>query len=240
MPTDGKRDLWRDHRSGEDASSGDSGFQFYLPQPAVSGAVIGRLAHLDPRCGRRCGRRDGAGHADAPDPDDGGLVRARQLFPYRARRDQAGPGRRALCLAAEHRDQLRLLGKSIDGLPGPPTPGNIINVTKTGSVDGTGTGASRPLLDSGQLRRRAGDRCPFAASTRRMTADSTRVDGGIPVVTVSADVTYPSLLGSLASIRRLLRPRQQRSGGDRPMTALLPPVSISARTARPSLRSCCR
>lgn len=80
----------------------------------------------------------------------------------------------------------------------PDAQANIINVTKTGSVDGTGTGR----FASGFWTAGSCAAAPVSVSIR--CVDKTEyggfyagLDGDIPVVKVSADVTYPSLLGTL-------------------------------------------
>jgi hypothetical protein len=75
---------------------------------------------------------------------------------------------------------------------------NIINVTKTGSVDGTATGR----FASSFWVACPGSAQPVTVSYRCVSkADYggiyTSLDGDIPVVTVSADVKYPSLFASL-------------------------------------------
>ena len=80
----------------------------------------------------------------------------------------------------------------------PDAETHIVNVTKTGSVDGTATGR----FASGFWSAGSCGAAPVSVTIR--CVDKTNyggfyagLDGDIPVVTVSADVTYPSLFGAL-------------------------------------------
>lgn len=74
----------------------------------------------------------------------------------------------------------------------------IVNVTKTGSVDGTAAGrfgsafwaACAPATSAVTVTMRCVDKTLYGGVY-------TGLGGNIPVVTVSADVTYPSLFGTL-------------------------------------------
>ena len=73
----------------------------------------------------------------------------------------------------------------------------IVNVTKTGSVDGTGTGR---FPDSFWTACASGE--PVAVSIRCVDKEDyagiyAGLDGDIPVVSVSANVAYPSLFSTL-------------------------------------------
>lgn len=75
---------------------------------------------------------------------------------------------------------------------------NIINVTKTGSVDGTATGR----FGSGFWSACAGATAPVTVTVRCVNKANyggiySSLGGNIPVVKVSADVSYPSLFGAL-------------------------------------------
>lgn len=79
----------------------------------------------------------------------------------------------------------------------PDAGDKIVNVTKTGSVDGTG--ASR---FASSFWAACGSGEPVTVSVRCVDKDDyggiyAGLDGDIPVVTVSADVTYPSLFSTL-------------------------------------------
>ena len=75
---------------------------------------------------------------------------------------------------------------------------NILNVTKTGSVDGTATGRFAAAF----WTTCPGTPAPVSVTVRCVDEDSyggiySTLDGDIPVLTVSADVAYPSLFGAL-------------------------------------------
>jgi hypothetical protein len=74
----------------------------------------------------------------------------------------------------------------------------IINVTKTGSVDGSATGR----FGSGFWSACSGAAAPVTVSIRCVNKANyagiySTLDGNIPVVSVHADVTYPSLFKAL-------------------------------------------
>jgi Flp pilus assembly protein TadG len=74
----------------------------------------------------------------------------------------------------------------------------IINVTKTGSVDGTAAGR----FGSAFWAACPGSAAPVTVSVRCVNKANyagiySTLDGNIPVVKVSADVSYPSLFGAL-------------------------------------------
>lgn len=75
---------------------------------------------------------------------------------------------------------------------------NIVNVTKTGSVDGAGT----KRFPAEFWTSCPGSPAPVSVTVRCVDKDSysgiySTLDGNIPVVMVSADVVYPSLFGAL-------------------------------------------
>lgn len=75
---------------------------------------------------------------------------------------------------------------------------NIIKVTKSGAVNGT----DNPRFGTAFWAACSGSPEPVSVSIRCVPKDDyagiyATLDGAIPVVTVSADVAYPSLLGTL-------------------------------------------
>lgn len=75
---------------------------------------------------------------------------------------------------------------------------NIVNVTKTGSVDGTATGRFGDAFWVSC----PGSAAPVSVTVRCVSKDSysgiySTLDGDIPVLTVSANVEYPSLFGAI-------------------------------------------
>ena len=75
---------------------------------------------------------------------------------------------------------------------------DIVNVTKTGSVDGTATGR----FASGFWASCPGSAAPVSVTVRCVDEDSyggiySTLDGDIPVLMISANVAYPSLFGAL-------------------------------------------
>ena len=74
---------------------------------------------------------------------------------------------------------------------------NIVNVTQTGSVDGAATGRF-----PAEFWTSCADGAPVSVTVRCVDKDSysgiySTLDGDIPVIMVSANVTYPSLFGAL-------------------------------------------
>ena len=75
---------------------------------------------------------------------------------------------------------------------------DIVNVTRTGSVDGTATGR----FGNAFWTTCPGSAAPVTVNIRCVDKDSyggiySTLDGDIPVLTVSANVAYPSLLGAI-------------------------------------------